>query len=418
VPIDPDWLASYYSSHHALDIIGIEVPNGVWSYLGVTVAKPDYKPPEKCSVRLYGFDGPKPAMAMGLAKSGRGFGLVHTASTEAGWSGTPLMRNGKVVGMHRGSCPSGTSNIGSLLQPLLLCEESFDQSKAWNRVADIDGDYDEFDFLVKGRKARVRAARGEFSVKTDPDHEWECRGRKWSDCVDEDDGSLPEFPLFESRNTGQSRAEDAESKDAFERPSRVERERSEFGVRRNLTHPSDAAVMRSSGPQAATAVTEAPVGADTDPSALNAQAPAHSAGVTHNSRFSESTSGTIIPQSESTDGKSAASLAASSSPRLSQKKQSSGHRSSALPGRTEGRQQKSEASTSKQPSAPSGVTKAAKGIAPEPSTLPSSKTLQARVDGLQVELTKQQVSSESGAKANTLLKDLLSCVMRYESKRV
>jgi len=156
---------------------------------------------------------------------------------------------------------------------------------------------------------------------------------------------------------------------------------------------------------------------NTEVNSGNAQAPGHSAGVTHNSQSLESTSGTPKPLSGSKGGRSVVSQPAPSSLPANQKKRSSGHRSSASPGQAGGRQQKSEASTSKQPSAPQRVTKAGKDVAPEPSTLPTSKTLQARVDSIQAELSKQRVSSESGTKANTLLRDLLSYAMRCESKQ-
>ena len=191
---------------------------------------------------------------------------------------------------------------------------------------------------------------------------------------------------------------------------------SEFGVRRNLTTISADAEMHSRAIRAAAAATLASFEEPT-PNSGNAEASVHSAGVTHNSHTLESTSGANKPPSGSTDGKSVDTVPAPSTRRPRQKNKSSGQRSSGSPGQAGGRQQKSGASVSKQPSVPKRTTKAGKDAAPEQNTQPSSKTLQARVDSIHAELTRQRVSSESGAKAYTLLRDLLSYVMRCESRQ-
>jgi hypothetical protein len=412
VPFDPDWPIWCYSSQSALDVIGVEVPDHVWSFLGVTAARTDANPPEKFVARVYGYDGSEVAMSLGQAKCGRGFTFSHTASTEAGWSGSPLLRNGKVVGVHRGSCPSGTFNTGVSIQPFLIGEETKDHSKAWTRVPEIDGDYDEFDILLKGRKARVRASRGQYSVRSDPD--WEPRGRRWSDYVDEDGDELPDFPLFESRLAGRHAVLDSVVDEAFGEAA-ASRKSSEFGVRRDQNSLSVNVETRTR-PVSEEAFTGIGAGGGGVANSGNAKAPHHSGGVTQSSQSLESTSGTNIPIGGLKGGSTVGEHNVSSIRQLRQKNSEPGQRVSGSPGRQGGRKQKSKASDSKPPSAPKGSAKASEKSAPEQNTQLSSKDLQARVDRIQSELSKPRVSSESGSKAITLLRDLLSYAMRCESK--
>jgi hypothetical protein len=84
----------------------------------------------------------------------------------------------------------------------------------------------------------------------------------------------------------------------------------------------------------------------------------------------------------------------------------------------QGSDSKSKASSSKPTAERRKAKEDGKELAPAQNTVTSSKTLQARVDSIRSELLKPQVSSESGAKAYTLLRDLLSYAMRCESNRV
>jgi hypothetical protein len=54
---------------------------------------------------------------------------------------------------------------------------------------------------------------------------------------------------------------------------------------------------------------------------------------------------------------------------------------------------------------------------PPSNTDPSLKNLQARVDSMRATLSKLPISLQSGAEANTLMRDLLSYAMRCESMK-
>jgi hypothetical protein len=131
-----------------------------------------------------------------------------------------------------------------------------------------------------------------------------------------------------------------------------------------------------------------------------------------------STTGATKPLNGPKDGSSAAEQAAPSTNRPSQKSTKRGQSASDSPGQTGERQQKSKASSSKPTAERRKAKEDGKELAPAQNTVTSSKTLQARVDSIRSELLKPQVSSESGAKAYTLLRDLLSYAMRCESNRV
>jgi len=428
-------------------MIGIDTPDSAWSFLGVTVAKVDPNPPEKFTIQTYGYDGPVPAMSQGRAHVGNCLGIIHFASTEAGWSGSPLMRNGKIVGIHRGFQPGGQANYGVGIAPLVAGFESKDRSKGYTRVDKIGDNYEEYGLILKGQKHRIRAARGMYS--SHPSSDWvPASGRKWSDMVDDDDNELPSFPTFESKREGVAPVKEQESSThSFPSYHPVSAEMSATakafmagcapdiysyaparkGSGRTVPQATDLNFRSKTTPEAAevkvvpaaVAIAGGSSSEERGDNEGNGSAPRQSGGVTQNSRTSASTTGTKKLRDGQRDGTSAAQRAASSIPPAVQKNTESGHSSRDSPGHLGDQQQKSKASDSKPTvEAPKRRRKkVGKEPALEQNTLTSSKTLQARVDSIRSELFKQEISSESGAKAYTLLRDLLSYAMRCESRQ-
>jgi hypothetical protein len=429
VPFDREWCVSYYSSSSDLDVIGIDVPSRVWSFLGVTVAKIDPNPPEKFTVEIYGYTGPTPAMSLGRAQKGHHFGITHFASTEPGWSGSPLMHKGKIVGLHRGFQPGGFSNYGVGLAAFVAGFETKDRSKGWTRVDNIDDNYETYSVLLRGRKAELRSARGMYSVQSDPN--WTpSSGRKWSDMVDEDDDELPAFPTFESKRMEIPKIPDGPitlGSLAGQRPAASAHTGGKVDLMPQAPRVHTRTVPVSVVDEVfasfrATAAGVAPPVVVPDAKIRdnlgNEEASRQSGGVTQNSQILASTTGATKPLNGPKDGSSAAEQAAPSTNRPSQKSTKRGQSASDSPGQTGERQQKSKASSSKPTAERRKAKEDGKELAPAQNTVTSSKTLQARVDSIRSELLKPQVSSESGAKAYTLLRDLLSYAMRCESNRV
>lgn len=102
--VDPNWIADFACKDRDVDIIGIEVPAKIWSSLGVTEAKAKIPSLNRVPISVYGADKAsqvKSSQSTALVQSN--FSGVHTATTTQGWSGSPVVSNGFVIGVHRGT---------------------------------------------------------------------------------------------------------------------------------------------------------------------------------------------------------------------------------------------------------------------------------------------------------------------------
>lgn len=115
------------------DVVLIEVPANTASTLGVTKVTMDKTPARDLPVTTYGFVNGRFVSALGLMGRPTGrFGFEHSCSTIAGFSGTPLYRDGKIVGIH--SRASGTQkNFGLSLDFLVSSKETPDKTKRYLR---------------------------------------------------------------------------------------------------------------------------------------------------------------------------------------------------------------------------------------------------------------------------------------------
>jgi len=84
-----------------LDVVIFTVPSAIWSVLGVKSAK-IAKTPLGPSISTVGQSSGDMVRSYGVVtKTASCFGFRHTASTERGWSGAPLVsESGAVIGMH------------------------------------------------------------------------------------------------------------------------------------------------------------------------------------------------------------------------------------------------------------------------------------------------------------------------------
>jgi len=98
-----------------LDFILLEVPENTSSILGIGKVKLGPTPSEGKVVNAYGFVNGRLCRSMGLTGSlARNFGFKHTASTLAGFSGTPLYHNDTIVAVHSRSDAMGYNYALSL----------------------------------------------------------------------------------------------------------------------------------------------------------------------------------------------------------------------------------------------------------------------------------------------------------------
>lgn len=84
-----------------VDLAIVELPASMWSVLGVTALKTK-SPAVGNVIQAFGDVNGKLAFSTGQVNSFNKLLGVHAASTTPGWSGTPLMNEGMVIGVHVG----------------------------------------------------------------------------------------------------------------------------------------------------------------------------------------------------------------------------------------------------------------------------------------------------------------------------
>jgi hypothetical protein len=97
-----------------MDLALIKVDDTVWSVLGVKTAHVG-QAYHAAGVRIHGHDHAGASVSTytpRLSKEDGPFALGYKASTEAGWSGAPLLSSGKVVGIHTYHDPAKRTNGG------------------------------------------------------------------------------------------------------------------------------------------------------------------------------------------------------------------------------------------------------------------------------------------------------------------
>lgn len=158
------------------DIVGFEVPPNTMATLGVSKVKLGQTPSQGLPVSVFGFFKGQFVSALGvMGKPTRGFYFQHGCSTIGGFSGTPIYKDGVIVGIH--SRASGSQeNYGLSLDFLITKLESKDYDGArhmreveeWDpdfyldmsnrEQEDIDADVDDFQWEFEkraGRRART-----------------------------------------------------------------------------------------------------------------------------------------------------------------------------------------------------------------------------------------------------------------------
>jgi hypothetical protein len=98
------------SPEGALDLVLIKVStSNPWSVLAIKSGKlGSFRPGVYAAVYGFGPSGELKSTSAMARDESRPFGLIHRASTETGWSGSPIIQGGQIVGVHTGYNPRST----------------------------------------------------------------------------------------------------------------------------------------------------------------------------------------------------------------------------------------------------------------------------------------------------------------------
>lgn len=169
VALDPKWQKNFYCKDNEVDIAAIEVPSQVWSKLGVSIGSVKPATTTRRPVCVYGASSSKAfRCSSGMGNLTHGFTGEHTASTTGGWSGSPIVSGGFIIGVHRGSnATKANVNRYTVMHPSFLHtpETMYDDGY----VREIDDDeissrpYEFDEYYVHGRGV-VKVAQAEYAV--------------------------------------------------------------------------------------------------------------------------------------------------------------------------------------------------------------------------------------------------------------
>lgn len=196
VRIEGEWEVDFYSHDSEVDVVGVKVPNNVWSSLGVGVINAQTPSTGRKACMLFGAESSKAVKSssgIGFFKSG--FTGTHGATTAKSWSGSPVVSKGCVIGVHKGSDKTlCNANVFTVIHPSLFPvsnETMYDHG----HIQEIDLDeadsrpYDFKEADIHGR-GLVGYSEHEYYTKymEESARRASYRGRKitWSDLVEDD----------------------------------------------------------------------------------------------------------------------------------------------------------------------------------------------------------------------------------------
>lgn len=194
VLMDPNWAIEYGSLEKETDVVAVQVPASVWSRLGVTTSRVR-KPTTKVPVLAYG------GVSSGVLTSSQGFAspegvmsVVHSCTTQPGWSGTPLYAGSDIVGIHRRWDKIGSQNMATNVSIFhTTCESSENGEQGAHEIDDEEWTNREgspMDVYVAGR-GRFKTLGDEYSRYDEhplafAKYKKEKGEMTWADMVDED----------------------------------------------------------------------------------------------------------------------------------------------------------------------------------------------------------------------------------------
>nr|UHS71596.1 MAG: hypothetical protein [Barnaviridae sp.] len=212
-----DWTVEVRSPTSSFDFSLLNVPESTWAGLGVKALK-IFQTPRIGHGQVYGIDGSNWSTSYSSIKAvpDQPGHIRHSCSTLPGWSGSPIVSKGGVIGIHLGAVT--LQNKGVSLNFILGRNESDQPAWAWKEFARDDDEewerrMDRADAENLGEASVVYMVDSAFLVNPRgngaysrqrvevPDMEYHGAGRAWAD-YDDDEEDFGSFGLESSEATG------------------------------------------------------------------------------------------------------------------------------------------------------------------------------------------------------------------------
>jgi len=202
-PMDRSWQVTAMSNR--LDVVILAVPDAVLSALRVSQAKAARLPRRGTPVRIYGRYNGDMVYTLGCVSKSQRLRFAHSASTHAGFSGAPIVSNGRVIGVHVSG--HGSFNVGVALDWAFKSNLESDTVEQAFREREVNDPDEEFSIWQGGRVKRMRVSKSayDWDEVSDPDpNEFEDQihadGRlTWAELAEQDDDfGFDDFGRMES----------------------------------------------------------------------------------------------------------------------------------------------------------------------------------------------------------------------------
>nr|AQM32772.1 serine protease [Mushroom bacilliform virus] len=187
-----------------VDACIMNVPAGTAASLGVRKVVINRTPSESKVVRAYGYNSGKFCMSEGLVgTTSANMGFRHGCSTLRGWSGTPIYRDNKVVGIHS-RCNGIYENFGLSLDLLVGRLESEESDRYARTMEEFNAEDRpvtppmEFSWEFEEKFERVRSTRKSFARIESEVATFTATKLSGFDWTDDAPMDFDELPVFES----------------------------------------------------------------------------------------------------------------------------------------------------------------------------------------------------------------------------
>lgn len=199
-----NWKLDFFSKDSRIDIASIFVPQKVWSSLGVKSVRVKVPTTGRKPVQLFGADSSSRCKSsVGLGTFVSEFTGEHTATTTKGWSGSPVISNGFIIGVHRGvDIDKINSNKFTIIHPSFFpsgVETMYD----YGHIRELDDEQfesreTEFSEAFLHGRGKISFNESEFSLDARKKPQYQPKGHDWREAEFEDDDFFEDKEFLKS----------------------------------------------------------------------------------------------------------------------------------------------------------------------------------------------------------------------------
>lgn len=197
-----NWKLDFASRDERIDVASIFVPQKVWSSLGVKSVKVKVPTAERKPVQVFGADSSSSfKSSVGLGTFVSAFTGEHTATTTKGWSGSPVISNGVVIGVHRGVDQDKANTNKFTIIHQSFFPPGLETMYDYGHIRELDEEQfetreTEFDEAFLDGRGKIFFSESEFYLDASKRPRYVPKGRDWREAEFEEEDDFFEDKDF------------------------------------------------------------------------------------------------------------------------------------------------------------------------------------------------------------------------------